>query len=89
MSFLTKIHTALIDNGTHYTDPTGQGWTVAEIREMLARKEIFRCQSFDLACAQNDIDHRLTKLSHSWTNGQAEPLANVSGRTISDAGRKI
>ncbi len=27
----------------------------------MARGEIFRAHSFELACAQNDIDHRLTK----------------------------
>ena len=76
-----KIHTVLTDNGTHFTDPKGQGWSVAEIREMLARKEIFRCHSFDLACAQNDIDHRLTKPSHPWTNGQVERM----NRTLKEA----
>ena len=27
-----KIHTVLTDNGTHFTDPTGDGWRPAEIR---------------------------------------------------------
>ena len=48
---------------------------------MLAAKEIFRCNAFDLACAQNDIDHRLTKPNHPWTNGQVERM----NRTIKDA----
>jgi hypothetical protein len=30
----------------------------------MARGEIFRAHSFELACAQNDIDHRLTKPRH-------------------------
>ena len=41
----------------------------------------FRCHSFALACAQNDIDHRLTKPRHPWTNGQVERM----NRTIKEA----
>ena len=37
--------------------------------------------SFELACAQNDIDHRLTKPRHPWTNGQVERM----NRTLKDA----
>jgi transposase InsO family protein len=37
--------------------------------------------SFTLACAQNDIDHRLTKPNHPRTNGQVERM----NRTIKDA----
>lgn len=76
-----KIHTVLTDNGTHFTDPKGDGWTVAEIKQMLASKDLFRCHAFDLACAQNDIDHRLTKPHHPWTNGQVERM----NRTIKEA----
>jgi len=76
-----KIHTVLTDNGTHFTDPKGNGWTVAEIKSMLEKGEIFRCHSFDLACAQNDIDHRLTKPNHPWTNGQVERM----NRTLKEA----
>ena len=75
------IHTVLTDNGTHFTDPQGGGWAVAEIKEMLARKEIFRCHSFDLACAQLDIEHRLTRPNHPWTNGQVERM----NRTLKEA----
>jgi len=89
-----KIHTVLTDNGTHSTDPKGKGWTVTEIREMLARGDLLRSHAFDLVCARNDIDHRLTKpkppLSafagkrlpgNAWTNGQVERM----NRTIKDA----
>ena len=27
---------------------------------------------FDMICEANDIEHRLTKPNHPWTNGQAE-----------------
>jgi transposase InsO family protein len=37
--------------------------------------------AFEYACAQNDIDHRLTKPKHPWTNGQVERM----NRTIKDA----
>jgi hypothetical protein len=76
-----KIHTVLTDNGIHFTDPTGQSWSAAEIKRMLERKELFRAHSFELACAKNDIDHRLTKPKHPWTNGQVERM----NRTIKDA----
>ncbi len=69
-----RIHTVLTDNGTHFTDPKGDGWTPSEIKRMLADKERFRRHSFELACAQNDIDHRLTKPNHPWTNGQVERM---------------
>ncbi|WP_075293398.1 DDE-type integrase/transposase/recombinase, partial [Pararhizobium arenae] len=29
-----KIHTVLTDNGTHFTDPTGDGWTPDDIKAM-------------------------------------------------------
>lgn len=31
------IHTVLTDKGTHFTDPQGGGWTVAEIKDMRPR----------------------------------------------------
>lgn len=36
---------------------------------------------FDRVCAENGIEHRLTKVKHPWTNGQVERL----NRTITDA----
>ena len=48
---------------------------------MLAKKERFRRHSFELACAQNDVDHDLTKPNYRWTNGQVEQM----NRTIKDA----
>lgn len=53
----------------------------AEIKLAIQRGELFRAHSFELACAQNDIDHRLTKPRHPWTNGQVERM----NRTIKDA----
>ena len=76
-----KIHTVLTDNGTHFTEPTGDGWTPEDIKQMLARKQPFRCHAFELACAQLDIAHRLTKPRHPWTNGQVERM----NRTIKEA----
>ena len=76
-----KIHIVLTDNGTHFTEPRGKSWSVSEIKAMIEHKAIFRAHSFDLACAQNDIDHRLTKPNHPWTNGQVERM----NRTIKEA----
>jgi len=69
-----KINTVLTDNGTHFTEPTGDGWTPEDIRAMRAEKVPFRCHSFELACADLDIEHRLTKPRHPWTNGQVERM---------------
>ena len=76
-----KIHTILTDNGTHFTDPTGDGWTPADIKAMRAEGVLFRCHAFDAACADLGIEHRLTKPMHPWTNGQVERM----NRTIKDA----
>jgi transposase InsO family protein len=76
-----RIHTVLTDNGTHFTDPRGESWTAADVKRLLGEKARFRCHAFVLACAQNDIDHRLTKPNHPWTNGQVERM----NRTIKDA----
>jgi transposase InsO family protein len=76
-----RVHTVLTDNGTHFTDPTGDAWSPAEIREMIANRKPFLAHAFEYACALNDIDHRLTKPKHPWTNGQVERM----NRTIKDA----
>ena len=76
-----RIHTVLTDNGTHFTTPGNKASAAAAIREALARGEVFRAHAFELACAQNDIDHRLTKPNHPWTNGQVERM----NRTIKEA----
>jgi transposase InsO family protein len=76
-----KIHTVLTDNGTHFTDPAGGTWSPVEIRQMIERKELFRAHAFEYACALTNIDHRLTKPKHPWTNGQVERM----NRTIKDA----
>src|SRR3712207_7216416 len=62
-----RVHTVLTDNGTHFTGPNGNTWTPDEIKQMLARKQLFRAHSFELACAQLDMEHRLTKPRHPWT----------------------
>ena len=76
-----RVHTVLTDNGTHFTEPSGNTWTPDEIKDMLARKQLFRAHAFELACAQNDVAHRLTKPRHPWTNGQVERM----NRTLKDA----
>ena len=76
-----RMHTVLTDNGTHFTTPGNTASAAPLIREAIARGEVFRAHAFELACAQNGIDHRLTKPRHPWTNGQVERM----NRTIKEA----
>jgi transposase InsO family protein len=76
-----KVHTVLTDNGTHFTDPSGDGWTPEDIEAMRAEKVPFRCHAFEAACADLGIEHRLTEPRHPWTNGRVERM----NRTLKDA----
>jgi len=76
-----KIHTILTDNGTHFTTPGNRHSTAKDLKEALEAGQIFRAHAFELACAKNDIDHRLTKPKHPWTNGQVERM----NRTLKEA----
>ena len=63
-----KVHTVLTDNGTHFTD-TARQYRVGRARHQgaLIAGEPVWAHAFEYACAQNDIDHRLTKPKHPWT----------------------
>jgi transposase InsO family protein len=76
-----KVHTVLTDNGTHFTTPGNTSSAAPDIRAALDAGEPVWAHAFEYACAQNDIDHRLTKPKHPWTNGQVERM----NRTIKDA----
>jgi len=76
-----KIHTVLTDNGTHFTTPGNVCSAAENIRLGWERGELFLCHAFEAACARNNIDHRLTKPNHPWTNGQVERM----NRTIKEA----
>lgn len=76
-----KVHTVLTDNGIHFTTPGAGGSAAPLIKKAIANGECFRAHSFELACAQDDVKHRLTKPKHPWTNGQVERM----NRTIKDA----
>ncbi|GJD89202.1 hypothetical protein BHAOGJBA_2728 [Methylobacterium hispanicum] len=65
----------------NFTRPGNVASAASIIKEAIAAGETFRAHSFELACARNDIDHRLTKSRHPWTNGQVERM----NRTIKDA----
>ncbi len=67
-----KIHTILTDNGIQFTFPPryADGPTAKYMTHM-----------FDMRCQENNIEHRLTKVRHPWTNGQVERI----NRTIKEA----
>jgi transposase-like protein len=76
-----KVHTVLTDNGTHFTTPGNTSSAAPDIKRAIENGEPLWAHGFELACAQNDIEHRLTKPRHPWTNGQVERM----NRTIKDA----
>lgn len=50
--------------GTHFTSP-GNGCSAAKkLKGMIERGELLHAHSFDYACAQSDIDDRMTKRNH-------------------------
>lgn len=61
------IHTVLTDNGIQFTNRACDRYAFEHI--------------FDRVCREHDIDHRLTKVKHPWTNGQVERM----NRTIKEA----
>ena len=71
----------LTDNGTHFTSPGNTCSAAADVRRAIEDGEQFLAHAFEYACAQNHIDHRLTKPRHPWTNGQVERM----NRTLKEA----
>jgi transposase-like protein len=66
------IHTVLTDNGVQFCDmPQNRSGPTAR----------FRLHMFDRICRDHEIEHRLTKPKHPWTNGQVERM----NRTIKEA----
>jgi hypothetical protein len=61
-----KVHTVLTDNGTHFTTPGNTSSAAPDIKVALEAGEPLWAHAFEYACAQNDIDHRLTKPKHPW-----------------------
>ena len=68
-----RIHTLLTDNGIQFAEQPRNRNTI-----------LSRPSRFDMICEANEIEHRLTKPNHPWTNGQVEP----TNRTIKDATTK-
>ncbi len=58
------IHTVLTDNGTHFTSPGNACSAASEIQRAMDCGKLFRAHAFEHACAQNNIDHRLTRPPH-------------------------
>ena len=65
-----KIHTILTDNGIEFCE-----------QQRNRNTPYSRPMRFDMICATNGIEHRLTKPNHPWTNGQVERMKG----TIKDA----
>jgi transposase InsO family protein len=61
------IHTVLTDNGIQFTNMAHHKYAFHHI--------------FDRVCDEHEIEHRLTKIKHPWTNGQVERM----NRTIKEA----
>ncbi len=65
-----RIHTVLTDNGIQFTPRRRDIWDIWDSGRI-----------FDRVCGEHEIEHRLTKVNHPWTNGQVERM----NRTIKDA----
>jgi len=66
------IHTVLTDNGMQFCHaPRNRSGPTAQ----------YSVHMFDRVCREYNIEHRLTKPNHPWTNGQVERM----NRTIKDA----
>ena len=61
------IHTVLTENGVQFTNRKTDCHAFEHI--------------FDRVCRENQVEHRLTKIKHPWTNGQVERM----NRTIKEA----
>jgi transposase InsO family protein len=71
-----KVHTVPTDNGTHFTTPGNTSSAAPDIKAAIAAGELFWTHALEYACAQNGINHRLTKPKHPWTNGRANEPHN-------------
>lgn len=49
------IHTVLTENGIHFTDPKGDTWSAAEIRQMIERNERFQAHAFSKALIRSSF----------------------------------
>jgi transposase InsO family protein len=67
-----RIYTVLTDNVIQFADLS---------KNRQAPTARFRCHPFDRTCHLHEIDRRLTKPNHPWTNGQVERM----NRTINEA----
>jgi transposase InsO family protein len=67
-----KIHTVLTDNGIQFADLP---------KNRMGPTALWRGHMFDRVCGEHDIEHRLTKPNHPWTNGQVERM----NRTLKQA----
>ena len=62
-----KIHTILTDNGAQFTYKL--------LAEYLRPKD--KTHPSDMVCTEHNIEHRLTKFRHPWTNGQVEIMNKI------------
>ena len=82
---LCTMHTVLTDNGIQFTDnkPVDEEAEANAAAHWATQDErrLYRWHSFEWACEQTKIKHRLTKPRCPWTNGQVERM----NCTIKDA----
>jgi hypothetical protein len=74
-AILEAAQAAITFNGTSFPTCYGIQFTNHD-RHIYAFEHIF-----DRVCREHEIDHRLTKIKHPWTNGQVERM----NRTIKEA----
>ena len=77
-----KVHAVLSRqrNSLHHTRQYESA--APDIKAALEAEELVWAHAFEYACAQNDIDHRLTKRQASMDNGQVERMNRRSRRAV-------
>jgi len=81
-----KVHTVLTSNGTHFTDPAGDSWTAADIKDRAEGVLLGACFRRG---QRPQLDHRLTKPNHPWTNGQVERMNRTFPAGSTNLARKV
>ncbi len=79
MAVPCRVHAVLMDSTSHRNNPRCPAVDV--IKRTMSSGELFHAHTFAYAYTQLDIEHRLTKLRHPWTNASSTTrITNYVGK---------